>query len=148
HRGTKRASFMWGLSTRSTRIERLWVEVGTQFARRWRDFQANWNLNPLGGTRNKGQSPADIRFISQTQHGVDEDQPGVHPTILEKYYGVEPEEDLDDEWQDIDDMISADQTSDVRHDAVDVPADDSPFNPELGAIFFEALEAVKTENII
>lgn len=25
-------------STRNTRIERLWVEVGTQFARRWRAF--------------------------------------------------------------------------------------------------------------
>ncbi|KAJ7032986.1 hypothetical protein C8F04DRAFT_1003267 [Mycena alexandri] len=29
---------MWGSSTRNTRIERLWVEVGTQFARRWRAF--------------------------------------------------------------------------------------------------------------
>ncbi|KAK7059428.1 hypothetical protein R3P38DRAFT_3522500 [Favolaschia claudopus] len=38
HRGPGRASFMWGSSTRSTRIERLWVEVGTQFARRWRGF--------------------------------------------------------------------------------------------------------------
>jgi hypothetical protein len=25
-------------STRNTRIERLWVEVGSQFARRWRAF--------------------------------------------------------------------------------------------------------------
>ncbi|KAF8218027.1 hypothetical protein K438DRAFT_1796187 [Mycena galopus ATCC 62051] len=38
HRGPGRASFMWGSSTRNTRIERLWVEVGTQFARRWRAF--------------------------------------------------------------------------------------------------------------
>ncbi|KAK7063405.1 hypothetical protein R3P38DRAFT_3301282 [Favolaschia claudopus] len=38
HRGPGRASFMWGSSTRNTRIERLWVEVGTQFARRWRGF--------------------------------------------------------------------------------------------------------------
>ncbi|KAJ7738779.1 hypothetical protein B0H16DRAFT_1891248 [Mycena metata] len=38
HRGSGRASFMWGSSTRNTRIERLWVEVGTQFARRWRAF--------------------------------------------------------------------------------------------------------------
>ncbi|KAG1719498.1 uncharacterized protein EDB91DRAFT_1240573 [Suillus paluster] len=36
--GPRRASFMWGSSTRNTRIERLWVEVGTQFARRWRAF--------------------------------------------------------------------------------------------------------------
>ncbi|TFY76459.1 hypothetical protein EWM64_g7555 [Hericium alpestre] len=38
HRGPNRASFMWGSSTRNTRIERMWVEVGTQFARRWRAF--------------------------------------------------------------------------------------------------------------
>jgi hypothetical protein len=53
HRGPGRASFMWGScvilspsfynltigrSTRNTHIERLWVEVGTQFARRWRAF--------------------------------------------------------------------------------------------------------------
>ncbi|TFK46578.1 hypothetical protein OE88DRAFT_1776280 [Heliocybe sulcata] len=38
HRGPNRASFMWGSSTRNTRIEHLWVEVGTQFARRWRAF--------------------------------------------------------------------------------------------------------------
>jgi len=37
-RGLHRASYMWGSSTRNTRIERLWVEVGTQFARRWRAF--------------------------------------------------------------------------------------------------------------
>ncbi|TFK84420.1 hypothetical protein K466DRAFT_577313 [Polyporus arcularius HHB13444] len=38
HRGPNRASFMWGSSTRNTRIERMWVEVGTQFALRWRAF--------------------------------------------------------------------------------------------------------------
>lgn len=57
HRGPNRASFMWGRyvsrvirwyvllinsvcysSARNTRIERMWVEVGTQFAMRWRAF--------------------------------------------------------------------------------------------------------------
>lgn len=31
-RGRNRASTMWGDSTRNTRIERLWPEVGSQFA--------------------------------------------------------------------------------------------------------------------
>ncbi|KAK6966454.1 hypothetical protein R3P38DRAFT_3337925 [Favolaschia claudopus] len=38
HRAPNRTSFMWGSSTHNTRIERLWVEVGTQFARQWRAF--------------------------------------------------------------------------------------------------------------
>lgn len=37
-RGLRRASFMWGSSVFNTRIERLWREVGKQFARAWRAF--------------------------------------------------------------------------------------------------------------
>ncbi|KAJ7286285.1 hypothetical protein C8J57DRAFT_1431768 [Mycena rebaudengoi] len=36
--GPKRSSFMWGSSTHNTRVERTWVEVGSQFVRRWRGF--------------------------------------------------------------------------------------------------------------
>ncbi|KAF5366542.1 hypothetical protein D9758_008964 [Tetrapyrgos nigripes] len=36
--GFRCGSFIWGSSTHNTRIERLWVEVGTQFVRAWRAF--------------------------------------------------------------------------------------------------------------
>ncbi|KAG1908800.1 uncharacterized protein F5891DRAFT_937297 [Suillus fuscotomentosus] len=36
--GHNRGSFLWGSSTRNSHIEWLWVEVGTQFAHRWRGF--------------------------------------------------------------------------------------------------------------
>ncbi|KAF7288225.1 Integrase catalytic domain-containing protein [Mycena chlorophos] len=178
YRGARRASFMWGSSTRNTRIERLWVEVGTQFTRRWRafftrlerkcnldhtspqhlwllhrlfldainsdcnDFVAEWNVHPLKGGDNKGRSPLDIRFVSETEHGVEEDQPGVHPNILEEFYGTI--DDLDDaEWEDVEDMIAADQQPDIRHDPVEVPAHHSPFDRETELLFFQALELAK-----
>jgi hypothetical protein len=77
---------------------------------------------------------------------MDEDQPGVHPTILEEYYGAV--QDRDDEWEDIDELIAADQRPDVRHDPIDVPSHDSPFNPELEANFFKALEEVQAQNVV
>jgi hypothetical protein len=36
-----------------------------------------------------------MRFISEAQHGLEEDQPGVHPDILQRYYGVDEASEAD-----------------------------------------------------
>ncbi|KAJ6624168.1 hypothetical protein B0H10DRAFT_1785093, partial [Mycena sp. CBHHK59/15] len=111
-------------SKNNTRIERLWVEVGSQFARRWRaffyrlevlhgldrsnphhlwllhllflaminedcdDFRAEWNCHPISG-EGHDQSPEDMLFIGQVQDGVYVyDYEDVHPSVLNRYYGV------------------------------------------------------------
>ncbi|KAG2338330.1 hypothetical protein BDR05DRAFT_978182 [Suillus weaverae] len=96
--GPHRASFMWGFSTQSTRIKHLWVEVGTQFTRRWRtlfldeinsdclNFQAEWNCHPIHGpdTNNKR-----FMFLGHLQFGIYRDDcEGVHPDMINEYYGV------------------------------------------------------------
>ncbi|KAJ6597751.1 hypothetical protein DFH09DRAFT_1304518 [Mycena vulgaris] len=65
-------------STRNTRIERLWVEVGTQFARRWRAF-----FTRLGRI-----------------HGLDRKNPG-HLWLLHRLFLTELNDDcheFQDEW--------------------------------------------------
>ncbi|KAH0826074.1 hypothetical protein J3R83DRAFT_5814 [Lanmaoa asiatica] len=38
HHGHNQSSFLWGRSTRNSRIERLWVDLGINFVRRWKAF--------------------------------------------------------------------------------------------------------------
>ncbi|KAJ7804598.1 hypothetical protein B0H14DRAFT_2383616 [Mycena olivaceomarginata] len=79
---TSEASLSIIRSTRNTRIERLWVEVGTQFARRWRAFFTR--LGRLHGLDRK--NPAHLwllhhLFLSELNEDCDEfqDEWNLHP---------------------------------------------------------------------
>ncbi|KZT27166.1 hypothetical protein NEOLEDRAFT_1061535, partial [Neolentinus lepideus HHB14362 ss-1] len=199
-------------STRNTRIERLWVEVGTQFARRWRafftrlgrmhrldrkdpthlwllhklflddintdcqDFQVQWNAHPISGPQTKNRSPADLRFLGQTEHGVYADDPidNIHPDILNRYYGIAGRErqrstgqtgaghagddDTEDEVSDAEDIepedefvqeILASQAQKVRHKSVKVPRAQSPFDSQADEEqFLEILAAISMQEVL
>ncbi|KAF4597019.1 hypothetical protein EYR40_007469 [Pleurotus pulmonarius] len=88
-RGPNRASFVWGPSTNNTRIERVWGEVGGQFARAWRGFflrlerqhhldrknpHHRWILHFLFLGEGHDQSPDDLRFLGSLQNGIYKDE--------------------------------------------------------------------------
>ncbi|KAG1737056.1 uncharacterized protein EDB91DRAFT_1055220 [Suillus paluster] len=151
--GPWRASFMWGSSTRNTRIKCLWVEVGTQFARRWRalfldeinsdclNFQAEWNCHPICGPDTNNKSP---------KFGIyHDDCEGVHPDVINEYYGVhghtttrqrhqteaghpadEEDSDSDSDGEHPSTMVQAinnQQRHQIRHEAISMPSQQNPF---------------------
>ncbi|KAG1848385.1 hypothetical protein C8R48DRAFT_610934 [Suillus tomentosus] len=167
-RGPNRASFMWGSSTHNSRIERSWVEVGTQFARMWPE----WNAHPISG-EGHDQSPNDMRLMGQLEHGLyADDCEGIHPDIIRQYYGTAGKpmhraphqtgagHPSDEEWEDIDDfedpgvetedlqelpqLIAADHDSHFHHKPVRVPKHASPFNSAtLHNTFYQAFTQVR-----
>ncbi|KAG1854302.1 hypothetical protein C8R48DRAFT_599092, partial [Suillus tomentosus] len=191
-------------STRNSRIERLWVEVGTQFARRWRafftrlenshmlnpqnanhlwllhalflddinqdcsDFQAEWNCHPISGPDTNDKSPKDLRFLGQTLFGVYRDDcEGVHPDVIEEYYGVhgrpasrrphqtgaghpaDEEDDVDEQSPDIIESVNDQQRQHVHHEAIRVPSHNNTFgtDEETQEQFFAVLAEVVAKRI-
>ncbi|KIO01839.1 hypothetical protein M404DRAFT_149003 [Pisolithus tinctorius Marx 270] len=127
-------------STRNCRIERLWVEVGSQFARRWRAFFARlecWNCHPMGGAGTNNKSPMDMCLLGQIQFGIYrecEDREGCNVA--------------DDEVMETADAIARQQQVHVKHEAVRVPSLRNPFqNDEEELTFFRGLQEVVTQDI-
>ncbi|KIN99872.1 hypothetical protein M404DRAFT_154043 [Pisolithus tinctorius Marx 270] len=126
-------------STQNCRIERLWVEVGSQFARHWycQVFQEEWNCHPMGGAGTNNKSPMDMRLLSQIQFGVyqeHEDRAGCNVA--------------DDEVTEMADAIVCQQQVHVKHEAVRVPSLQNPFqNDEEELTFFRGLQEVVTQDI-
>ncbi|KAF8172963.1 hypothetical protein K438DRAFT_1611265 [Mycena galopus ATCC 62051] len=166
HRGRGRASFMWGSSTRNTRIERLWVEINDDCV----EFQDEWNLHPLRGPLTNDKSPADIHFLGQLTEGVYRDDPldGIHPDAINRYYGVagarlrrrrnqtgagiiSEDEDEDADGDDhepsmreqLENRVQEDLAQNIRHEPVKVAKSRSPFTDgELEDHFLQLLEDV------
>ncbi|KZT18951.1 hypothetical protein NEOLEDRAFT_1079022, partial [Neolentinus lepideus HHB14362 ss-1] len=181
-------------STRNTRIERLWVEVGSQFGRQWhafftrlerlhrldpkdaghlwllhtlfliniRDdcakFQQDWNHHLISGEAD--QTPADLRFLGQLEHGVyDDDFRDVHPDVLNQYYGADSAHEVahpehsgaghsDAEEENLEDRIAHEQERHIRHEPIAVPLATSPFPPQVTAAFLSALQDVRNQTAI
>ncbi|KAJ6543011.1 hypothetical protein B0H19DRAFT_957835, partial [Mycena capillaripes] len=201
-------------STHNTRIERLWVEVGSQFARRWRaffyrlealhgldrsnahhlwllhllflslinedceDFRAEWNCHPISG-EGHSQSPNDMCFVGQVQNGVYvNDYEDIHPTVLERYYGVHgplaprtsgqtgagqlddedvplpsihdgQESDSDSDDDDLVQQIEEAHTGNFHHKPVAVPKHNNPFSDkETMQVFHDALSAAEEIGLV
>jgi hypothetical protein len=82
--------------------------------------------------------------MSNAEHGIEEDQPGVHPDILNEYYGT------NQPWNEaeVDATIAEDQESDIQHEGADVPLESSPFTAAQEAVFLKALDETTRLNIV
>ncbi|KAJ7683760.1 hypothetical protein B0H17DRAFT_27044 [Mycena rosella] len=175
YRGPNRGSFLWGPSSRNTRSERLWVEIGTQFVRPWHGFFTRlerlhrldptdphhlWLLHKLFlGDINKDCDEFCTLWNHHPISGKGHDQTPVDMRLVgELKYGKyadnfdEIHPDVLDRYGDaanIDEAIASDQGHNIRHDAIDVSKHKCPFQGDEAAhIFSCALAELKALEII
>lgn len=109
-----------------------------------------------------------MRFMGMTEHGVyTDDCEGVHPDVINQYYGVHgretrrapgqtgaghlaDEEDNEEEnWTDLGERIAEDQSANLHHEPVKVPEQTDPFSSDLHRqAFLASLTAVREQGIL
>ena len=77
------------------------------------------------------------------EHGVEEAQPGVHPNILNEYYGTDQSQEAE-----VNTRIAEDQAGSIPHDGVNVPTESSPFTAAQEAVFWKALDDIERLNLV
>ncbi|KAJ7140648.1 hypothetical protein C8R44DRAFT_604187, partial [Mycena epipterygia] len=169
--GLNRASFIRGSSTTNTRVERLWVEVGSQFAREEMEYYL---------VRIALKYLQDMCFVGQIQDGVYvNDYDNVHPSILAQHHGVHGREthqlprqtgagqlkdedvplplvhnaDNSDEDSDSDDdleaQIEAAHALDFHHEPVPVPKYAEPFQDDaMMQLFHNTLSVANEDSVV
>ncbi|KAI6107385.1 hypothetical protein EDD16DRAFT_1712445 [Pisolithus croceorrhizus] len=112
-------------------------------------FCEEWNAHPISG-EGHGQSPDDLWFMGQLEHGMYmDDAATIHPDVY-PHYGVKNSQAQDDaDWEDIADggnefpdlpsRIAAEQSTQILHEGADVPEHLNPFTAAELTAFTEAL---------
>ncbi|KAF9539377.1 hypothetical protein CPC08DRAFT_770980 [Agrocybe pediades] len=127
------------LGGRNQRIERAWVEVGSQVLlflseinRNLAEFRGDWNHHPISRLGHD-KSPIDIRMLGELRHGRyigRHSMEDIHPDIAEVYG------ELANDPERLSQKIATDQVKSIRHDPVETPKSTCPFPaPEADAVF-------------
>jgi hypothetical protein len=103
-----------------------------------------------------------MHLIGMTKHCVYvDDCEGVHPDVIQQYYGIRGHEyqcapgqtgaghPPDEDWMDLGEQVAADQSTNVHHEAVEVPGNEDPFSSDQQRDAFRtALAAVQEQALL
>ncbi|KAJ7743027.1 hypothetical protein DFH07DRAFT_750030, partial [Mycena maculata] len=154
-------------STRNTRIESLWVEVGTQFARQWRGFFQRlerlhrfdpddlhhlWLLHHIFlGELNEDCSKFQEEWNNHPISGKGENQSPSDMRLIGELLYDKYADDFENVHPDILQLIKIIRFGDhqIRHEAIEVKQNQFPFeSEEAWNTFTETFQEVKNAGII